>query len=200
MDAPVTSQDSRTAKQLLRQRVTASLRALPSSERARHSSAIRQHLVDSGLLADGMNIFAFAALPSEPDLVSLTRSTGARLYFPKTAAENTLEFFETPSESNLCELNNKIREPSSTHGTAADPSMVDLVLVPGLAFDPKTGARLGRGGGYYDRFLNSLAPESRLIGICFSIQLHRNIPVEPHDQAVPEILTESGLIQCQDLS
>ncbi len=57
---------------------------------------------------------------------------------------------------------------------------LDMVIVPGLAFDKKNN-RLGRGKGYYDRFLSKLHSKVSTIGLAFDIQLTNELPVEPHD-------------------
>ena len=63
----------------------------------------------------------------------------------------------------------------------------DLIVVPGVAFDPK-GNRMGRGKGYYDRFLVKY-PKVKKIGICFDFQLVESIPAEPHDIGMDEIIS-----------
>lgn len=63
----------------------------------------------------------------------------------------------------------------------------DLMVVPGMAFDKK-GNRLGRGRGYYDRFLKKF-PDVRKIGICFDFQLRETIATEPDDVAVDRVIT-----------
>ena len=63
----------------------------------------------------------------------------------------------------------------------------DLIVVPGMAFDTN-GHRLGRGRGYYDRFL-SLHPQVHTIGLCFDFQLLPEVPSEPHDRIIDEIIT-----------
>ena len=75
---------------------------------------------------------------------------------------------------------------------AIDPARLDLVLVPGLAFT-KEGARLGRGGGYYDRLLTGCTARTHRVGVCFSTQLVASLPTEPHDQRVDRVITESSL-------
>lgn len=72
--------------------------------------------------------------------------------------------------------------------TFTDFSQIDLIIVPGVAFTSQ-GYRLGRGGGYYDRFLSkpSICPIPR-IGICFPCQLLRELPVEPHDIAMDRVI------------
>ncbi len=69
---------------------------------------------------------------------------------------------------------------------------LDIILVPGLAFNPHTGDRLGRGGGYYDRLLAHPACQARRIALAHEFQLISEIPHEPHDQRVHEILTGSA--------
>jgi len=68
----------------------------------------------------------------------------------------------------------------SPQGDAVDPESIDLVLVPGLAFTP-AGARLGRGGGHYDRFLPTLRLGCAVVGVCFAEQLLDELPHEDHD-------------------
>ena len=72
------------------------------------------------------------------------------------------------------------------HCPVRDLSDSSLVLVPGLAFS-RDGARLGRGGGYYDRFLTDRPPGSRAIGVCLDVQVSDDIPVAGHDQRVDEV-------------
>jgi 5-formyltetrahydrofolate cyclo-ligase len=68
---------------------------------------------------------------------------------------------------------------------------VDIVFVPGLAFDRK-GLRLGRGKGYYDRFLASLdgsSPRPVRCGIAFAEQFVEEVPIESHDRPVDVLFT-----------
>jgi 5-formyltetrahydrofolate cyclo-ligase len=70
---------------------------------------------------------------------------------------------------------------------------LDCAFVPGLAFD-ETGLRLGRGGGYYDRFLSQAPARLPCIGMMFSLQKVSSVPREAHDGALREIITEDGLL------
>lgn len=67
---------------------------------------------------------------------------------------------------------------------------IDLVVVPGVAFD-RSGGRLGRGRGYYDRFL-ARHPESTRIGICFDFQIVDRVPREPFDLTMHSVIAEGG--------
>ncbi len=68
---------------------------------------------------------------------------------------------------------------------------IDLVLVPGIAFD-RRGNRLGRGGGYFDRFLSSIPQRIRKVALAYSFQIVERVPVTPQDVPVDEVITEEG--------
>jgi 5-formyltetrahydrofolate cyclo-ligase len=72
-----------------------------------------------------------------------------------------------------------------------DPSWPDVVLVPGLAFT-RAGARLGQGGGWYDRFLPLTRPQCTMIGVGFREQLVESVPIEPHDVHLHAVVTDAG--------
>lgn len=69
---------------------------------------------------------------------------------------------------------------------------VDLVIVPGLGFDQE-GNRLGRGGGYYDRFLAD-SGEAILCGVCFDCQVVEKMPINENDAAMDYIVTENKML------
>ncbi len=80
-----------------------------------------------------------------------------------------------------------ILEPKLSKAKALDINAIDAVIVPGLAFD-KSKHRLGRGAGYYDRFLSSLNDRTATIGIAFDFQITQRLPVEQHDIALKHLL------------
>lgn len=82
------------------------------------------------------------------------------------------------TEKDLVEGAFNIMEPQGPLFT--DYGKIDVVVVPGMAFDKK-GNRLGRGKGYYDRFLSQLPPYIYKIGVCFDFQKFDNIPAEETD-------------------
>jgi 5-formyltetrahydrofolate cyclo-ligase len=77
------------------------------------------------------------------------------------------------------------------------PEAIDVLLVPGLAFD-KQGYRLGFGGGYYDRYLNRVRTNAFTIGIGFDCQLTEALPREAFDKKLCALCTESGIIEIAD--
>lgn len=79
-----------------------------------------------------------------------------------------------------------VRTPDS--GPEMHPDDLDLVVVPGMAFDAQR-RRLGRGGGYYDRFLSTLPARTAKAGICFDEQLVEAVPCAAHDRTLDAVFT-----------
>lgn len=75
-----------------------------------------------------------------------------------------------------------------------DPSTIDVVVVPGMAFD-RHGGRLGRGAGVYDRFLSRLPRRTLRIGMIPSALLAERLPTEPHDVPMHAVATEGGVLE-----
>lgn len=76
--------------------------------------------------------------------------------------------------------------PEPRGSVITDPSLIDLVIVPGMAFSV-AGDRMGRGGGYYDRFLPELKKAYR-IGVCYQCQIINELPVEMHDVSMDKVI------------
>jgi 5-formyltetrahydrofolate cyclo-ligase len=75
-----------------------------------------------------------------------------------------------------------------------EPAELDLVVVPGVAFD-RTGGRLGHGKGYYDRFLRTVRSDATLVGFAFECQLFPSIPMQAHDVPVHKVITEKSVYE-----
>jgi len=88
-----------------------------------------------------------------------------------------------------------ILEPQSSE--VVEPGAIDFVLVPARGFD-RHGNRLGRGGGYYDRYMSH--PDFRALrcGIAFAVQLLDTLPHDEHDLPVHLLLTEGGTLRFAD--
>jgi 5-formyltetrahydrofolate cyclo-ligase len=121
-----------------------------------------------------------------------------KVYLPRVVRGSNMVFVQVNEEwsSSLEKSERGVYQPREGSGPAFVPSSGAgvLVLVPGLAFD-REGKRLGRGGGYYDRFL--AAPElseSVKIGVCWSVQFLTNLPSEPHDVEMDWICHERGIV------
>ncbi len=77
---------------------------------------------------------------------------------------------------------------------AIKPREIDLVVVPGVAFDPH-GGRLGHGKGYYDRLLTQMRPGTPFVALAFQCQMVPAIPLEPHDVSMHKVITERTIYE-----
>ena len=110
--------------------------------------------------------------------------------------DGELELFHLEGMEELSLGMYKILEPREDLRALASkkvaPEDLDLVLVPGVAFDP-TGARMGHGFGYYDKLLEHTRPGTPLIALAFDCQIFPEIPTAPHDIFMDKIVTESTI-------
>jgi 5-formyltetrahydrofolate cyclo-ligase len=179
------------AKPPLRAAARAARRALSDAERRLASQRIVDRLLALPEIRQASTVLLYAPLREEVDLagaVSALRERGVRTLFPRVRNAD----LELVAASDLLTLqlgHRGVREPA---GRAVDPSVVDVAVVPGVAFDPR-GGRLGAGGGHYDRLLACLAADGTRIGVAFTCQLVPHVPTEPHDQPVDVVITEGGV-------
>ena len=148
------------------------------------SAAIVESLLTR--LAGSRVVMAYWPLPDEVDIRPLIYALSAQgkvILLPKVTGDDTMELRRYTSRTDLAEGAFHIQEPVG--GLFTDYGRIDVVLVPGVAFDA-AGHRLGRGRGYYDRFL-SAHPLLHKIGICFPFQRVAEVPAEPHDVCMDEI-------------
>ncbi|MEM0984103.1 MAG: 5-formyltetrahydrofolate cyclo-ligase [Planctomycetota bacterium] len=159
------------------------------------SAAMVEHLVRSDVWA-GLGdrvVVAFLPLRDEPDV----RGLWSRAGMPDLAVPRIDWDTKRLEPALVRSLESDVEATRGVpHPTAGCPVVeldrVGLVLVPGLAFD-RAGRRLGRGAGFYDRFLEGLGPEVVACGVSFEVQMVEEVPTEDHDARVRMILTESGL-------
>lgn len=89
-----------------------------------------------------------------------------------------------------------IREPKKKYWDLCSPDRLDLVIVPGLAFDCN-GSRVGFGLGYFDRFLERLEPETVFVGLAFDFQLVESVPQTTSDRKVHFVVTDKRIHDCR---
>ena len=142
----------------------------------------------------GAIVSGFWPMRSEVDvrpLMFALREHGARLCLPAILDKTTIVFRELVRGAALVDMGFGTTGP----GEEAETLDPQIMLVPLAAFDPR-GHRIGYGAGYYDRAIAKLTAAGRaprLVGIAFDCQEVSEVPDEPHDVIIPEILTESGL-------
>ncbi len=180
------------SKPEIRRDISAILR-LPPDMRAEKSARLCDAIVNSSAWQTARTIAIFAPQPREPDVEMLwAHGAGKSFAYPRVE-EDRLDLFRVDSLYELAPGAFGVREPGADPARNVSPGALDLILVPGVAFT-REGARLGRGGGFYDRLLAALGPQTFKIGVCFDSQLLPALPIEAHDEQVDFIATESGLL------
>jgi len=178
-------------KTALRASALAARRELSPGERARASTGAVARLLALPELRQPGTVEMYAAMRDELDVaggVGPLVERGARTLFPRVRGEQ-LDLVAAQALSTLQLGYRGIREPA---GPAIDPQVVDVALVPGVAFDPH-GGRLGHGGGHYDRLLVRLDEGCVRIGVCFSCQVVPRVPRDEHDAVVDLVVTERAV-------
>ena len=141
------------------------------------------------MLADAKTIVAYYSLPDEVDthrFIDELLADGKTVYLPKVVGDEDMVLCRFTGAESLQEGAFGIMEPVGAQ--ISTDEAIDVVLVPGMAFDGD-GNRLGRGKGYYDRFLKSLShPRPQLIGVCFDFQKVDVVPTEPTDVKVDVVV------------
>jgi 5-formyltetrahydrofolate cyclo-ligase len=173
----------------------AHLERLPAAERSAASALITTHLANwLSQRTEPGTIGLFAALPREPVLAGLPRLLpGWRFAYPRASAAGQMDFhLVTDPASQLRTGGFGILEPDPARSPLLDPSDLSIILCPGEAFTP-AGHRLGKGGGFYDRFLARTPSSTLLVGIAFATQITPSLPVDPHDRHVSFLANEHGL-------
>lgn len=140
-------------------------------------------------LSEAQTVLAYYSLPDEVNthqLLDDLLAEGKKVFLPKVLDDETMEIRRYTSRHDLQEGILHLMEPTGEPFTAYED--IDIVVVPGMAFDAR-GHRLGRGRGYYDRFLSSQRTvPSELIGVCFDFQKVPEVPVDEHDFPVDEVI------------
>ena len=126
------------------------------------------------------------ALLEDDDVIELYINDDKKVWLPAVIDEEYMEMRRYLGVESLVEGAFHILEPMGE--LLADYSELDLILVPGMAFDLSCH-RLGRGRGYYDCFLHRCSHKTWHIGYCFPFQMLDKVSVEPHDEQVNECIS-----------
>ena len=191
--------DTPSRKQELRERAMASRAALGNPARAAASAAIRRRLRELPAVAAASTVLGYAAFGDEVDIDPLLDDllrAGAKVCMPYVEGKD-LECAAVDRIDDLAPGFRGVREPPAAIRRPADPSRVDVALVPGVAFD-RRGGRLGYGGGHFDRLLGRLGPGATVVGVAYVAQVLDAVPVEPHDRRVDLVMTEEGNLRATD--
>ncbi|MGI9240309.1 MAG: 5-formyltetrahydrofolate cyclo-ligase [Verrucomicrobiales bacterium] len=179
-------------KAAARQEKLAELRAVAPDQRQSCSGEILAILEASKAWQAACSPLLYYPLRSEPDLSPLFADRRRTIVLPRVT-ENGLELRAYSGDKSLRSSRFGMLEPDPDNSQLIPSAQIDLAIIPGLAFDPDSGIRLGRGGGYYDRLLADTHFSAMTIGVGFEFQIQRGLPAEPHDRPLAYLLSESGL-------
>jgi 5-formyltetrahydrofolate cyclo-ligase len=173
--------------------------AVPPEERAAMAVAVEERLLSLPEVQAARTVLLFSSFGSE------VRTTGiaARLRIDASGRPRRLllpflrgdemRAAEYLTDDELIPTSYGPMEPERPE--AVDPSRVDVVIAPGLAFD-RQGHRLGYGGGHYDRYLALIRAEARRIGIAYHVQIVDEVPHGPGDERLDVVVTDRETILC----
>jgi 5-formyltetrahydrofolate cyclo-ligase len=188
-------------KQDVRKKIKSTLSNMKRDDRKAKSERIASGLFSLEAWKNARAVLTFLSLDEEINTDGIIKKSGSdeKLVLIPRVSGHELVFH--PLRDNMRYTNHKlgmrephIDEPVVETGKLASPF---IIVVPGLAFD-REKHRLGRGGGFYDRFLKNLRQQAGIdftaIGVCFSEQLLETIPFFEHDESVDIVVTENCII------
>jgi 5-formyltetrahydrofolate cyclo-ligase len=185
-----------TAKADQRGACLAARRALTGDQRAKASAAICEALTQLPQVRSAKTILSYLATDDEANLSQFhawAAEQGKTLAFPICGTNGQMEA-AVPQDKNCVETGRfGIRAPVKDQSRVLDPAELDLVIAPCVGFD-RAGGRLGRGNGYYDRYL-ARCPQAGRILAAFAAQRLDRVCREDADQPVGTVVTETEVVQ-----
>jgi 5-formyltetrahydrofolate cyclo-ligase len=183
------------AKRRLRQEIVARRDAVASADRVERSLRIVDRLLALPEVASargGMAYWSFGSEVETDTLVERWVAAGVRVALPRITGDAIEAVAYRPGDR-VRETSFGAMEPSE--GDVLAPDEIDVVVVPGVAFD-RAGHRVGYGGGFYDRFLPRTRPSALAVAVAFGLQVVEEVPRGGGDRGVDVVVTENEVIRC----
>lgn len=183
-------------KKALRREVRMAERAIPLEEKLRSDERILTRLRTLSEYQNADTVFCFVGTPHEIDTRPIlldVLSSGRRLCVPRCMAGHRMEPVVIRSLDDLSPGAYDILEPVASCQVLQSDE-VDFTVVPCLSCD-RSGRRLGRGGGYYDRFLANY--RGRAAMVCRESLMRRRIPADLYDQTIEILVTDAQIYHCR---
>jgi len=172
-------------KHKIRHEIKHKIKACSELEKSRKSDIIKTRLFNEEVFKKAKVVMFYVSLKDEVDTISMIDEAvkaGKRVCVPVIFREDK-RLIAGEIKDRVKDLERQhfgIFQPIAGHVREVPLEDIDLVIVPGVAFD-KHNMRLGRGHGYYDRFLSSLPDRTKTIGLAFDFQVVENLPKDSHD-------------------
>jgi 5-formyltetrahydrofolate cyclo-ligase len=187
-----------TDKRRLRDQARARLALIPSDERLRLAERIEASVWSIPEIRMAGTLLLYASVGTEVPTDSIAmeaRLRGIRVVYPRCPPDSPAMTLHTVHADDLLLAGGRfgIREPAPDC-PATVPAEIDAAFLPGLGWD-RSGGRLGRGAGYYDRLLADPAWRAFRCGLFFAVQEIPEIPTDPWDRPLDAAVTEKGVIR-----
>ncbi|MCM3757000.1 5-formyltetrahydrofolate cyclo-ligase [Sporosarcina aquimarina] len=184
-------------KTIIRKNCLLKLKNMSADEYIKKSNCIRLRLLETAEFIKAETVAITISRTTEVQTRTIIEACwrlGKNVVVPKCNPEQkTMDFRKITSFEQLETVYLDLQEPNPITTDSVKKIEIDLLIVPGVVFT-KEGYRIGYGGGYYDRFLETYTKET--LSIAFEVQLVDQVPIESHDIPVGKILTEEREIQC----
>lgn len=204
-----------TEKAELRRRILAWRDGLAPEQVTAWSAAIAAHLFAMRAFRQARTVLMYLSFRNEaatPPIIAHALRLGKRVCLPEAVQEGRrivprlvpassawearpFSPADRAGEAGLVPGPLGLWQPDPARCPAVPTVQIDLVLVPGVAFD-RRGHRLGFGHGYYDRFLPGLPERARRVGLAFAGQVVEAVPADPWDVPLHQLVTEAGITDC----
>ena len=184
----------KTYRRWLRKDRDALRRKLPEDVRKEYSERIIRHILESGMLDRAGTVMLYNAIGGEADLSAIVpelKRRGKRVLYPVCVSDGEMVAKEPERENRWEKGRYGITEPAAGSSREIEPREIDLVFCPCTAFDRHCN-RMGRGSGYYDRFLLKCTNAS-VVTVAFDLQRVEEIPGEPWDMPTDMVVTEQNI-------
>lgn len=188
------------SKENVRKETLAARKAISMEDLIIKSDSIKEKLFSTELYKNSNTIMAYIDFRNEvltEKIIKTAIADGKRIVIPISVVEtrqlilSEVINYDTELEAGAY----GILEPKPEYIREVDPLTVDLVLIPGVAFDER-GFRVGYGAGYYDRFLEKVRPDTSKIALSLELQMVEYAYEDSHDVPVDIVLTEDRIIKC----
>ncbi|WP_436493628.1 5-formyltetrahydrofolate cyclo-ligase [Actinokineospora sp. HUAS TT18] len=166
-------------------------RRVPASVRFAEALRLTDLLTSGDVVRGGQTLCAYVPIGSEPGSVQMlddVAARGVRILLPIVLGRGPLDWAWYDGPDSLRPGPHGLRQPIGELLGEAALRIADAVLVPALGVD-RTGVRLGRGAGFYDRTLSIAAPDTPLIAVVRDQEIVDRLPAEPHDVRMTAVLT-----------